>query len=192
MRPVCSRSAVDRKIEELTGATTTDALPPVEALDLREAALDEEMRRCERIISLVEDQKTWSGRAEKAMKALEEGRTKKEAEEARLQSTGKEWETYLRKARLVSGMTPRTVHQVFPMVENIKSRLKTLAENEERIRRMEKHQRDYLSIAAGVRTFWAVCRTLIPRASCPFWTHSSGGTWRLRHSSTRGKRRKRD
>ncbi len=147
-----SRSAVDRKIEELTGATTTDALPPVEALDLREAALDEEMRRCERIISLVEDQKTWSGRAEKAMKALEEGRTKKEAEEARLQSTGKEWETYLRKARLVSGMTPRTVHQVFPMVENIKSRLKTLADLEERIRRMEKHQGDYLSIAAGGRS----------------------------------------
>ena len=127
--------------------------PTAEALDLREAAVDEEMRRCERIVSLVEDRKTWSGRAEKAVEALEEGRRKKEAEEARLRSAGKEWEAYLRGARLAPGMTPRTVHQVFPMVENIRSRLKTLAENEERIGRMEKHQRDYLSVAAGVRSF---------------------------------------
>jgi uncharacterized protein YhaN len=148
-----SRSAVDRKIEELTRAPETQGQHVVEALDLQEAAVDEEMRRCERILSLVEDRKTWIGRTEKAMEAMEEGRTKKEAEETRLRTAGKEWEAYLRGAHLASGMTPRTVHQVFPMVENIRSRLTTLAENAERIRRMEKHQSDYLSVAAGVRSF---------------------------------------
>ena len=151
-----SRDAVDRKIEDLTQAPETQGQHVVEALDREEAAVDEEMRRCERIMSLVEDQKTWSGRAEKAVEALEEGRRKKEAEETRLRTVGKEWEAYLRGARLPSGMTPRTVHQVFPMVENIRSRLTALAEKGERIRRMEKHQRDYLSLAAGVRSFGAL------------------------------------
>jgi uncharacterized protein YhaN len=147
-----SRNAVDRKIEDITGTPAMDAHPPVEALDLQDAAIDEEMRRCERIMSLVEDQKTWSGRAEKALKILEEGKKKREAEEAALQSAGKEWEAYLRDARLASGMTPRTVHQVFPMVESVRSRLKTLADLEERIRRMVKQQGDYFSVAAGVRS----------------------------------------
>ena len=37
------------------------------------------------------------------------------------------------------------------MVENIRSRLTALADLDARIGRMEKHQRDYLSVAAGVR-----------------------------------------
>jgi uncharacterized protein YhaN len=152
-----SRDAVDRKIENLTtAAPEMHGQYVIEALDREEAAVDEEMRRCERIISLVEDQKTWSGRAEKAMEAMEQGRKKKEAGETRLRTAEKEWEAYLRSARLPSGMTPRTVHQVFPMVENIRSQLTTLAEIEERIKRMEKHQRDYLSVAAGVRSFGAL------------------------------------
>ena len=53
-----------------------------ESLDVREAAVDEEMRRCERIASLAEDRKTWSGRVDKAAEALKEGRRKKEAAEA--------------------------------------------------------------------------------------------------------------
>ena len=148
-----SGSGVDRKIEELTRASAMCAQPTLEDLDLREAAVDEELRRCERIVRLAEDQKTWSGRAEKAMKALEEGRKKKEAEETALQSAGKEWEAYLRGSRLASGMTPRTVYQVFTMVENIRSRLRTLSDKEERIRRMEEHQREYLSVAAKMRSF---------------------------------------
>ncbi len=147
-----SRDAVDRKIAELTGAAAMDAHPRVEALDLQEAAVDEEMRRCERVMSLVEDRKTWSDRAEKAMKALEAGRKNREAKETALQSAGTEWEAYLRHARLAPGMTPRTVHQVFPMVENIRSWLRTLADLDARIRRMEEHQRDCLSLAAAVRS----------------------------------------
>ena len=149
-----SRGEVDRKIEELSRTATRPAAgwAEGEAIDLQEAEVDKEMRRCERIMSLAEDRKTWSARAEKAMEALEEGRRRKEAEETALRTAEKEWEAFLRGARLAPGMTPRTVHQVFPMVENIRSWLTTLAENEERIRRMERHQRDYLSIAAGVRS----------------------------------------
>ncbi len=147
-----SRGALDRKIEELALASAMPGRTALPDLDLREAAVDEEIRRCERVMGLVEDRSTWSSRAEKAMKALEEWRKKKEAEESALESAGEEWEAYLRSSRLAPGMTPRTVHQVFPMVENIRNRLKTLAENEERIRRMERHQADYLSAAAGLRS----------------------------------------
>ena len=154
-----SRNTVNRRIEDLTRTAAMQGQPTAEALDLQEAAVDDEIRRGEQIISLAEDRKTWSGRAEKAMKALEEGKKKKEAEEVRLQSAGKEWEGYLRSSRLAPGMTPRTVHQVFPMVENIRSRLKTFADLEERIRRMEKHQEDYLSVAAGVGSLRSLSET---------------------------------
>ncbi len=146
------RGDLDRRIGEITRGCAMDTHPTVEALDAGDTAIDEAMSRREKITGLIEDQRTWRDRAEKALKSLEEGEKKKEAEEARLSSAGGEWEEYLRRARLASGMTPRTVHQVFPMVENVRGRLKTLADTGERIARMERHLWDYLSLAAGARS----------------------------------------
>ena len=144
-----ARSAVDRKIEDLTRRLGMDGQPASEDLDLGEVRADEEMKRAEKLSGLLEERKMWEERAEKASKAVEEWEKKREAEGARLASARQEWEAYLLRLRLAPHMTTRSVRQVFAVVENVRGRIKALAELEERIGGLKRRQAAYLSIAAG-------------------------------------------